>query len=312
MGKELHGTAPIGATEATTMARRGAQPSEVVVPEVATESRAAPLPLRYPRPQFVFGWHPRRWMIHAGELVPDLLRIDLQPGVRGVGRTRDGRITFAMAKAKLEERGYSMIPHSLGPDGSYMRRTLVDPHGQGRARLAHYHTPWETYFAGSANVDSDSRGYAAWLLSLVLAGHVTPCPPHEAEKLLEKARGRLERYEERLSKGQDSVAPAANAARAEIAVLETEIEDMDHAPVASVGGVELDAALSDVAAPAPAAAPPARRRRPPAIVAADKAAKAARKTLRTVQKSGDADAIAVAELAAEEAAAAFAELQAAP
>ena len=86
----------------------------------------------------------------------------------------------------------------------------------------------------------------------------------------------------------------------------------DHAPVPSVGGVELDAALSDVAAPAPAAAPPARRRRPPAIVAADKAAKAARKTLRGAQKSGDADAIAVAELAAEEAAAAFAELQAAP
>lgn len=225
------GTAPIAPSHTARAVARGAVQMEVAVAHVAVEAATTKLPVVDAKPEFFLAFHPDRWMVHAGQLIPDLLQKRIIAGVSGVRRLRDGRLSTSGMRTRLEDQGYYILPHSLGPGGSYMCRVWVDPQGRGRQRVAHYVTAWERLYPGSRRVDSDERAYAEWCLSLVAQGVIPACPPHIARRMHDQAVGRLARLEERAAKGVTAVIPAIEATRGEIAAIEEVLEAAVGEPV---------------------------------------------------------------------------------
>lgn len=238
-------TTPIASSERRHAMDVSAADAVAVTPEVATNNRADVLPfVRTTGRQFVYAWRADQWLVMAGKLVPALRPIRLQPGVDGVGQDKAGRITFGVARQKLEMDGWNLLAHNLGPGGSYLRATKVDPTGGKGMIRTHYHSAWETCHKGSTTITTDEAGYVEWLQSLITAGEIDPCPAHVATKMLDEARASLPR---RLAKhkgastGED--APDIIALRSTIRVLSDYLNSLsgDNPAAASVVVPEIPA-----------------------------------------------------------------------
>lgn len=166
------------------------------VPALSSTASGVTLPFIDASPRFVLGYHPERWMVLDGRLVPSLAKTPLVAGVNHVEIDRNGRIQFARRRAQMEEGGWTVIPFEWAPDGvSYLQ--VVDTRPDGTKTVAEaWLSVWESVDAGAKATTPDDAAYADWLRSLVDEKKLPECRINVALRMrdavmekLEKARG---------------------------------------------------------------------------------------------------------------------------
>jgi len=156
-------------------------------------------------------WHPERWHIMHGRLIPQTSGFPLQAGVNNVRRSRDGRWLIREATAQAAERGWRIIPTDVdGPGTSY----ISDAIGTYR---------WQRRHPGSAIVSTDERAYAGWVASLVARGVIEPIRPYVAERIAEQLRQQVGQVADQVAQGTPSAAPLLERLRADLAIVEAAI-----------------------------------------------------------------------------------------
>ncbi len=205
-----------------------------VTPNFASRPSGIEHPFLDASPPFILVFSPNRWTVMHGRLIPALMTRPLEAGVQNVSVDRDGRIHFAVARAKLEEQGRQVIPYEWGPDGeSYVQQVDTRPRGGRNLRKAHI-TVWETAMVGSAETHSNEEAYADWAASLVADGKLPPCPRYILEQLLEKHDGRLREEQARVERGGPGSGIAqlrADAHEATVTSVRKELEGSKPKPV---------------------------------------------------------------------------------
>lgn len=114
-----------------------------------------------PRSPFVFAWHPRRWTVLDGRVVPLLAQFSMEAGKHGLEALRSGKISRSYFRENLATRGYTEIdPEQV----EYLDELAPGVWGASWERL----TP-------SGQIVSDRAAYLDWLESLMAQG-VVPRP----------------------------------------------------------------------------------------------------------------------------------------
>jgi hypothetical protein len=196
------------------------------VPEFATNATGQSHPHIEETPPYVLVFHPRRWMVLAGKLVPSLSRQPLADGVNQISIDRKGAVRLASYRARLETEGRSIIPYNWAPDGeSYLDSVDTRPGGRADVKEA-WISVWEEAPVGASQTVSDETGYAEWLEGLVKSGKLTPCPIDVIERMLEEARLRQGRAAIVAAKNQGAGRSAEREAqlKAEVEVLEAALK----------------------------------------------------------------------------------------
>lgn len=124
----------------------------------------------------LFLFHPERWMVMEGEVVPLLGRLPIIAGVSNVKLTdaRRGKTSISQAAAEKAKRGWViLLPDVEGPGTSYLHSPCPGA----------YLTRWETANAGSSIVTTDGPGYVRWLRGLIASGKLPKPKPYVIEKL---------------------------------------------------------------------------------------------------------------------------------
>lgn len=209
------------------MARRtdGPQPQDDQkrrAPEMATRATGIAHPFLDVTPAFYLTFHPSRWTIIAGQLVPGLQKFPLAAGVNNVEISKDGRVHFAAARAKLETEGRTVIPWEWAPDGvSYLECVDTRP-GGGRDVLETWISVFETADPGRSETSPDEDAYAGWLTGLVKAGKLPACSLAVARQMLDRASERLGTAQAEAAKlgGHGRAGIRAKALEIEVAVLD--------------------------------------------------------------------------------------------
>jgi len=190
---------------------------------------APPAPSLAMAPPFDLAWHPLRWVVRSGRIVPDLARVHHSPNVNGCRIVvEQGEIKADTDKLESIWRrdGYTLIPHSLAPNGiSYSRR--VGPSADG---LGMWVDIWTTTYPGSSVVTVDVAARDEWACSLV-GKVISPPPAYVLEALLSEQQAATQALE----MAALSSPTARNRIRqheAAIAVLEAALSPTPAAPAA--------------------------------------------------------------------------------
>jgi len=126
-----------------------------------------------PNDPFIFAFDPRRWVVLAGKIVPDLRMYRCSPGVNGVSND-NGKPGYNHLLANIQQQG--CVP--LMKTSEYLGKTEV------RGGY-HYHDLWTRLVPGTATPRANVEGYVAWLESKLADGTIPP-PSLDA---LEASRG---------------------------------------------------------------------------------------------------------------------------
>lgn len=146
---------------------------------LAVSTEAPRLP---PRPWFWLCWHPERWTLCAGRVVPLFCEEDLANGVNGtvVVYDRDtGQTTVDTSglESNLRARGFTPVPWEA--DGASY---IVE------AAPGAWVTRWTRTTPGSAHTELDVEAFFRWLDALQASG-VLPTPqPRHLDALAERLR----------------------------------------------------------------------------------------------------------------------------
>ena len=208
------------------MAKRISESVNRVTPDFATQESGATAPFCDPSPPFVLVFNPRRWLVMDGKLIPSLHKMPLEAGVNRVGVARDGRILFADARARIEEKGRTLVPYAWGPEGSYLQAVTCRPNGGKNTATAHM-TVWERAALGDTETYTDEAAYTQWVASLVDEGKLPACPPYFARRMLERARGKLAEAQARAEKG----GPGSGSAKLRVDALQAEVDALSKAVI---------------------------------------------------------------------------------
>lgn len=201
----------------------------VAAPLTMTSATGVVLPFLDLAPMFALTFHPARWMVLAGKLVPSLQKVPLLPGINRVEETRDreGRARFDLStlRAKLEREGRILIPWEWGPDGSYVRVMETQPDGGATVRETHV-SAWEDAEPGARETATDLEGYVEWLEELIATGRLPKCSYAIALGLLERAINRHATASASAAKNhhQGQAQLRAEALSQEVAVLRAYVE----------------------------------------------------------------------------------------
>jgi hypothetical protein len=153
-------------------------------------------------------WHPERWHVMHGHLIPQTSGFPLMAGVNNVRRTRDGRWIIREATAQAAERGWRILPTDVdGPGTSYISDSI------GTYR-------WQKRHPGSSVIATDERAYAAWMSGLIARGVIEPIRPYVAERIAEQIRQQIGQTADLVAQGTPSAAPFLERLRADLAVVE--------------------------------------------------------------------------------------------
>lgn len=214
--------------------RKGTAKAESVELQQDTTGGAYLLPKMEANEPFVLLYRPDRLAVVGGRVLPVLGTLPLKPGLSNVDRARNGQIQRRGAEAYKQERGWTVIPNTAGPGGSYLRKTQV----KGGY---HYHLWCVELLQGSDQTRTDHDAYAEWLGELVESGAVPPMMPHAVEALVERLE---EMHVNALNKATVIPSKAAYAAelakQIEAAKATLEKLDAEEAIPAASAGVSLD------------------------------------------------------------------------
>ncbi|MCA9495241.1 MAG: hypothetical protein KC621_35175 [Myxococcales bacterium] len=161
---------------------RGGADAEEATPELGGVA-GPPAPKVTPEPPYLFVYHPERWGVIEGLVVPILSKLVAKKGVNGVDwDERSKKVLMETAVAQAQAKGGTVIPWAVDGRGrSYIKRVK----GGG------WVSRWETLYPGSSQRTVDSVGYATWLRSLIDRG-VLPNPPlYVLAELAEQLQARI-------------------------------------------------------------------------------------------------------------------------
>ena len=176
-----------------------------------------------PTAPFYLMFHPKRWMVMDGEVLPFLARLKRINGVNGI---RHGKMKVAMAD-RIEE-GWTIIPLDAVGGQSY----CVSHACEGGRRFT---TRWEQVFPGSSEIRCDREGWKGFLHALQELGIVPAHPPiYVLERMKTQA---LEMLETRAAKAHNNPAYTrlVNQSKAEIEALDKAISAVMASRPPSVG-----------------------------------------------------------------------------
>jgi hypothetical protein len=207
----------------TGTATQGEKPR---TPKMATQAVGIAHPFLDVSPPFLLVFHPERWMVLAGKLVPSLQRVPLADGVNNVTVERGGHMRVAPLRAKIEEEGRQIVPYTWAPDGVSYLQCLDTRPGGSRNVVETWCTVFETVDAGATETSADEGAYAAWLSDLVAKGRLPRCSINVARRLLDRTVERLEKARGDAAKMDGHGAPLirAQALEAEREVLAAYVE----------------------------------------------------------------------------------------
>jgi hypothetical protein len=198
-------------------------------PPFANHSTGATHPFCEVMSPFVLAHNPIRWMVQGGRLIPALHKITLEQGVNHIQKDREGRISFARARTKLNEEGRTVIPYEWGPNGeSYVQVVDTRPQGKQTVRETYLYFS-ETAALGDTRIIFDEDAYSEWAHGLVTSGKLAPCPPYIAQRIADKLAKSLEDNEARASKGGEGSGAAklrARKLRADLEVVTAAIDSV--------------------------------------------------------------------------------------
>lgn len=184
----------------------------------------ANLPRLDPRPAALFIFHPERWMVSHGSVVPCLGRLAVEGGVGNVKVVDEkrGKLSLSTAIAEKQKRGWSVIPLDVdGPGTSYLQSPIPGV----------YLTRWETAHAGSSVVTSDGAGYVRWLCSLVDRGVVPKAPPYVLERMRSRVKSEIADLQDRV-RTVPSVQTTLDRKLADLEVIDQELGSAPLTPLA--------------------------------------------------------------------------------
>lgn len=148
------------------------------------------LPRLAPRAAALFTFHPERWMVMEGEVIPALGAMPLVGGVGGVRVNRQTKkLVIADAITNKAKRGWAVLPLDIdGPGTSYLHTPCPGV----------FLTRFETANAGSAVITPDRKGYVAWLRGLIASGKIPGPRPYVLEQLRTRLRADILHYQDKV------------------------------------------------------------------------------------------------------------------
>jgi hypothetical protein len=221
------------------------QPSGAAyVPDLGPVSRAQPPTKVEAAPPFLLTAHPERWTVMGGKVVPLFGRLVLQAGVGGVSAKGGGKLDAADARNMAEDRGWRVIPvdavpdahASVDADGRIVKSYLYRPEGRPDVTLLRY----TKCFPGSAAIEVDEAGYLEFCDHLVTSGVIAPPQPYALEKLRARMEHEVGALVDR-AREQSQYAGAAEAAKAQLAVVTAALEAARQAQPSGGSAVTVDA-----------------------------------------------------------------------
>lgn len=196
-------------------------PEAVLGPDMGfgPASETSPLP-RADRPyMFFYAYHPERWQVMAGRVVPMLAVVQVIYGLSGTTPGRGAR----RAKEAREERGWISLDPTVDGTSSYIYST---PGPRGPIYLA----AWETANEGSDKVTCDVEQMASWLQGLVERDIIKPPKPYVLTSLRSELAAKVSQLIDacRLS---PSMADLLEAAKKDLDVVDKTIKSVPAKPV---------------------------------------------------------------------------------
>jgi hypothetical protein len=163
----------------------------VVEVEESIKTEQAFYPDLQPNSKFVLAYHPGRFVVMEGRVVPSLARVSLRAGVQGVQEVGQGEgkaplLSYEDTLQQWRKGGWTIIRHTDAPNGrSYLASVPV------RGGV-HYLTVFETAHIGSDRTTCNVAEYADWLDSLFLKGELASPYIQGIERMREQTRKRLD------------------------------------------------------------------------------------------------------------------------
>lgn len=196
-----------------------------------TEEARVNLPRLPATPPRLLMWHPERWTVMQGKVIPLMGSIKLQAGINRMRQGGDGRFQKLETEATAEESGWRVIATDVdGPGTSYIQQVAPGV----------FLSRWERAFPGSSHTEVDEAGYAGWCRSLIDRGIVARAAPYVLEMLRSK---RQREHDDLLDKVAVSPSVRALIARlaADIAAIDDELARYGRGEAAAGQAVGLDA-----------------------------------------------------------------------
>ena len=178
------------------------------------ESRAAAL----------FLFHPERWGVLEGQVVPLLGRMPIIAGVGNVKLVdaKRGLLSTSVAEHEKSKRGWTKIRLDVdGPGTSYLHSPLTGV----------YLTRWETAHAGSSVISHDTAGYVRWLRGLVATGKIPRAKPYVLEKIRAKTQRQILELQDKV-RTVPSAQVDLDRKLADLAAIQRELGTMPLTPIA--------------------------------------------------------------------------------
>lgn len=159
---------------------------EAYTPQVSRRAdRGVPPPNLPQNPEFMLRFHPERFTVMCGRVIPSFAKFQLKAGVNGITLDREKRPRIDEAVIDQAKRGYKLLPFDVdGPGTSYIRR----PIGTAGVHLLKF----EQCFSGASHIACDEEGYSTWAASLVERGIVPPPAAYVLEKLMKQRQDEAE------------------------------------------------------------------------------------------------------------------------
>lgn len=142
-------------------------------------------------PAALFLFHPERWCISEGEVIPLLGRMPIIAGVGNIKLVdqKRGLLSTVQAETEKTKRGWQKIPLNIdGPGTSYLHSPMPGV----------FLDRWHTAHAGSSIISFDSKGYVRWLRGLIASGKLPAPKPYVLEKLRAKLRRQVLELQDRV------------------------------------------------------------------------------------------------------------------
>jgi hypothetical protein len=196
-----------------------------------------------PRPAALLMFHPERWAVLAGHVVPLLARM---PVVAGVGNVRlrnrkTGELSITAARTEREKRGWVVLMPDFEAPGTGISYLHTPCRGV-------YLTRWETAHAGSSIVSTDLPGYVRWLRDLIDRGLLPRPKPYVLERIAAQLRQQVLELQDRV-RTVPSAQVDLDRKLADLAVVEVELGGRPLIPVpkrpAGLDGVTDDTDTDD-------------------------------------------------------------------
>ena len=134
---------------------------------------------------YLYKFHPERWTLIDGELLPCLAKLTIEPGINGVDKNGDP----TGAKVAAEQKGWQILPWDC-IDGGYLR---VHTGTYGPVHLSRWERPKS--IGNRVIIKRDDDGYKAFLRGLIARAVISPPDPDLIESMIEAQRSRISKIE---------------------------------------------------------------------------------------------------------------------